>query len=119
MYDLSIDRHISFQNKLVSLLFSYHKTFQHSLVFQKSLNCVVGISGPLHIAFHILQSIFVIYKDMMKWTQRVIEWKKININKVSDSFDTCRRLAMIVLEELEQFLSASFSRKILPEKYTF
>ena len=39
---------------------------------------------------------------MMKWTQRVIEWKKTNINKVSDSFDTCRRLAMIVLEELER-----------------
>lgn len=39
---------------------------------------------------------------MMKWTQRVIEWKKINVNKVSDSFDTCRQLAMIVLEELER-----------------
>ena len=28
--------------------------------------------------------------------------KKVNVNKVSDSFDTCRRLAMILLEELER-----------------
>ena len=39
---------------------------------------------------------------MIKWTRRVIEWKKVNAHKVSDSFDTCRRLAMILLEELER-----------------
>ena len=86
----------------MSLPFSYHKTFQQSLVFQKSLNRVVQISGPLHIAFHMLQSMFIVYKDMIKWARRVIEWKKVNVNKVSDSFDTCRRLAMILLEELER-----------------
>ena len=32
----------------------------------------------------------------------MIEWKKININEVSDSFDTCRRLSMILLDELER-----------------
>ena len=73
MDGLSLDRHRSFQKKLVSLPFSYHKSFQQSLVFQKSLNRVVQISGPLHIAFHMLQSIFIIYKDMIKWARRVIE----------------------------------------------
>ena len=91
-----------FPKKLVSLPFSYHKTFEQSLVFQKSLNRVVQISGPLHIVFHMLQLMFIVYKDMIKWARRVIEWKKVNVNKVSDSFDTCRRLAMILLEELER-----------------
>ena len=54
------------------------------------------------ISSHMLQSIFVINKDMMKRTQRVIGWEKINIKQVSDSSDTCRRLVMIILEELER-----------------
>ena len=88
MDSLSFDWHRSFQKKLASPPFSYHKTFEQSLVFQKSLNRVVQISGPLHIAFHMLQSMFVVYKDMINWIRRVIEWKKVNINKVSDLFDT-------------------------------
>ena len=62
----------------------------------------MDISGPLHIAFHMLQSIFIIYKDMMKWTQQVVNWKKFNVNKVSESFDTCRRLYMMMLDEIER-----------------
>ena len=118
MDGLSLDRHRSFQKKLVSLPFSYKKTFEQSLIFQKALNRVVEISGPLHIAFHMLQSIFVIYKDMMKWTQRVIEWKKINVNKVSDSFDTCRRLAMMLLEELERLSVDLFIHKTAEKSFS-
>lgn len=102
MDDLSFDRHRSFQKKLISLPFSYHKAFSQSLIFQKSLSRVVEISGSLHIAFHMLQSIYIIYKDMIKWGECVIDCEKVNINKVPDSFDTCRRLCMIILEELER-----------------
>ena len=49
-----------------------------------------------------LQSIFIIYKDMMKWAKNVINWKKVNINKVSESFETCRHLCMLTLEEVER-----------------
>ena len=73
MDGLSLDRHRSFQKKLVNLPFSYHKSFSQSLIFQKSLSRVVEISGPLHIGFHMLQSIFVIYKDMIKWGKRVVD----------------------------------------------
>ena len=63
---------------------------------------MVEISGPLHIAFHMLQSIYIVYKDMMNWAQKVVEWKKVNTNKVSESFDTCRQLCMMTLEEVER-----------------
>ena len=114
MDGLSLDRHRSFQKKLVNLPFSYHKSFHQSLIFQKSLSRVVEISGPLHIGFHMLQSIFVIYKDMIKWGKHVVDWKKVNVNKVSDSYDTCRRLCMMLLQELERlsidlFLDSKYS----------
>ena len=73
-------------------------------MFQKTLSRVVPISGPLHIAFHMLQSIYIVYKDMMKWSQKVVNWKKINVNKVSETFDTCRQLCMIILEEIERLV---------------
>ena len=40
----------------------------------------------------------------MTWLQMVIKWKKLNINKVSESFNTCRQLCMMTLEEVEIFV---------------
>ena len=57
MDGLSLDRHRSFQKKLVKLPYSYRSVFKQSIIFQKALTWVVDISGPLHIAFHMLQSI--------------------------------------------------------------
>ena len=102
MDGLSLDRHRSFQKKLVKLPYAYTKVFKQSIIFQKALTRVIDISGPLHIAFHMLQSLFIIYKDMMKWAQAVVNWKKINVNKVSESFDACRQLCIITLEEVER-----------------
>ena len=39
---------------------------------------------------------------MMKWTQQVVNWKNLNVNKVSELFDTCRRLCMLMLDEMER-----------------
>ena len=108
MDGLSLDRHRSFQRKLINLPYSYDKVFKQSLVFQKALTRVVDISGPLHIAFHMLQSIYIIYKDMMKWAQSVVNWKKINVNKVSESFDMCRQLCMLTLQEIERLAVDTF-----------
>jgi len=30
-----------------------------------------------------------------------VNWKKLNVNKVSESFDTCRQLCMLMLDEIE------------------
>lgn len=38
----------------------------------------------------------------MKWAQTVINWKKVNVNKVSEYFDTCRQLCMLTLEEVKR-----------------
>ena len=93
---------VFFQKKLIKLLNYYTKIFKQIIVFQKALTRVIDISGLLHIAFHMLQSIFIIYKEMMKWAQTVINWKKMNVNKISESFDTCRQLCMLTLEEVER-----------------
>ena len=39
---------------------------------------------------------------MMKWSQNVVGWKKVNVNKVSESFDMCRQLCMLTLQEIER-----------------
>ena len=71
----------------------------------------IDISDPLHIAFHMLQSIFIIYKDMTRWAQYVVNWKKVNVNKVSESFDMCRQLCMISLQEIERLAVNLFFNK--------
>ena len=49
-----------------------------------------------------LQSMFIIYKDMMRWCQKVLGRKNINVNKVLEAFDTCWWLCMMSLKEVEQ-----------------
>ena len=39
---------------------------------------------------------------MVKWAQNVINWKKMNVNKVSETFETCRQLCMLTLEGVER-----------------
>ena len=73
MDGLSLDRHRSFQRKLINLPYSYARVYKQSLIFQKALSRIIDISGPLHIAFHMLQYIYIIYKDMLKWAQKVVQ----------------------------------------------
>ena len=40
---------------------------------------------------------------MLKWGQTILEWKKINPLKVSDSFQLYRQLMNVILEEFERF----------------
>ena len=38
----------------------------------------------------------------MLWGQKIVEWKKLNVKKVSESFDTCRQLCILMLQEIER-----------------
>ena len=38
----------------------------------------------------------------MLWDQKVVQRKKLNIIKVSETFDTCRQLCMLPLQEVER-----------------
>ena len=57
---------------------------------------------------------------MIKWGKCVVDWKKVNVNKVSYYYDTCRRLCMILLQELERlsidlFLESKYSSSTYSE----
>ena len=54
MNGLSLNHHRTFQEKLVKLPYAYTKVVKQSIIFQKALTQVIDISGPLHIAFHML-----------------------------------------------------------------
>ena len=97
---LSLDRHRSFNKKLLKMPLSFTNAFQQSQVFHKALSRVVEISGPLHMAFHILQSIYIIYKDLLQWAQTSIEWKKLKPTKVSDNFRLSESLCLMLYEEI-------------------
>ena len=96
-----LDRHRSFQRKLANLPYYFDKAFRQCIIFQKAFSKVVETYIPLHINFHMLQSILIVYRDMMNWAQKVVEWKKFNTAKVSESVDTCRQLCMMTHEEVE------------------
>ena len=69
------------------------------MIFKDAFSRIVEINGPLHMAFHMLQCIFVVYKEMMLWGQNILQWKRICHSKVSDSFDLCKQLLFLVLDE--------------------
>ena len=48
---------------------------------------------------------------MTRWAQYVVNWKKVNVNKVSESFDMCRQLCMISLQEIERLAVNLFFNK--------
>jgi len=99
---LSLDRHRHFQKKMSNVKLSFSTAFKQSLIFQKALSRVVEINGPLHMAFHMLQTIFTVFGTMLKWGQTIVDWKRLTSAKVCDSFDLCRQLTFLMLEELDR-----------------
>ena len=75
----------------------------HAVVFKKALSQIVEVSGPLHVAFHILQSICSIFKPLLLWGLDILGWKKVNLSKVSDCFQRSKKLVLIILEEIERY----------------
>ena len=105
---LSLDRHRGFCNKLMRLPLSFTKAYQQSQIFQKALTRVVDISGPLHMSFHMLQSIFIVYNCFLKGIQQCLGWKKIQFTKVSDNYRLCVAMIDIAYEEVFRLLFYSF-----------
>ena len=100
MDGLSMDRHWSFSRMLSEVPLSFSKSYKQCIIFQKALSRVTELSGPLHMGFHILQSVYIIFGDLLGACQKVVEWKKIVITKLSDSYDLCRSLCLMVLDEI-------------------
>ena len=99
---LSLDRHRHFQKKLSNVKLSFTKAFRQSIIFQKALSRVIEINGPLHMAFHMLQTIYTVFGTMLKWAQTIVDWKRLTSSKVCDSFDLCRQLMFLMLDELDR-----------------
>ena len=99
MDGISIDRHWSFSYMLTEVPLSFTKSYKQCLIFQSALSVVTEISGPLHMGFHMLQSVYVIFGSFLGVCQNVIEWKKIKQTKVSECYEVCRNMCFIALEE--------------------
>ena len=56
---LSVDRHRCFFRKMIDLPLSFTDEFLQAIEFRKALSCVIELSGPLHMSFHMLQSIYI------------------------------------------------------------
>ena len=101
---LSIDRHRCFFRKIVDLPLSFTDEFLQAIEFRKVLTRVIELSGPLHMSFHMLQSIYILYGSLLYVGQTCIEWKKLKPAKVSDNYRLCRSLAFLVYEEITRLL---------------
>jgi hypothetical protein len=100
---LSLDRHRSFTQKLINLPIRFTAAYEQSRIFQKALNQVIEVSGPLHMKFHMLQSIFTLYENLIETSQQCLQWKKVK-KKVSDSYRLCESLALLCYEEMYRLL---------------
>ena len=74
------------------------------------MTTVVKVSGQLHMAFHILQSIFTVFGPLLQLTQTILQWKKLNQNKVSDCYLQSRELYSITLEEISRLFWDKFMK---------
>lgn len=101
---LSMDRHLGFQRKLKSVKTSFTQNYEQAKVFEKAFERIIEVNGQLHMAFHMLQSIFIVFSTLIKWFVKIVKWKRINIGKVSHNFRLCRRLAFLVQEEIERYV---------------
>ena len=99
---LSLDRHRSFQKRLMKLPVNFKKACQQGIVFRKALQRAIEVPEPLHQAFHVLQCACNLHNSLLKWCGKVAGWKKIKYGEVSQSFHLCRQLLFIVLEEFER-----------------
>ena len=100
---LSLDRHRGFKTKLCKMNMKFTDTFEQTLQFQKALTRVMAVSGPLHMAFHMLQVIFDVYRHLLSNIQLCLGWKKINMSKVSQNYRVCLALTEILYEEIFVF----------------
>ena len=105
---LLLDRHRCFGNKLINLPMSFTQAYRQSLIFKDALSRVIEVSGPLHTAFHMMQSIFNVYRCVLKTIKDCIGWKKMKLNHVSENYRQCCSLLDMVYEEIFRILFFTF-----------
>ena len=44
------------------------------------------------------------FRQFFKWSMSAIQWKKIKVSKISDCYDTARKLCLLMLNDSERFL---------------
>ena len=105
---LSLDRHRSFCRKLINLPISFRRAYQQASIFKDALSRVIEISGPLHMSFHMLQSIYILYKPLLLTAQKVLHWRHLNMSKVSECFRLSESLCFILYEEIFRMIFFEF-----------
>ena len=104
MDGLSLERHRTLQKKLSNEPISFTKAYEQSVDFKKALGQIIEIYGPLHMAFHMLQCIFIIYGNFLKNIQTVLKWKRLKFKNVSETFRGCKTMVFLALEEAERLM---------------
>ena len=80
--ELSLDCFCHLVKTLTNLPLSFGPAFQQGLIFQKAMEQIVEVNGTLHMVFHILQTIYTVYKPFMLWCIDVIKWERIKISQI-------------------------------------
>ena len=104
MDGLSLERYRSLERNLINQPITFSDEYEQKITFKKALHRVTEIPGPLHMAFHMCQCLYIIYSDFLKHCQKIVGWKKLNFLKVSESFRLCKALLFLVLEESERLM---------------
>ena len=107
MDGLSLD---PFRQKLTNIPLSFNPAFQKGL-FLVALQQVIEVNSLLNMAFHMLQTIYSIYQQLIVWCKYILEWKKIKMSKVLDNFKSAHILNAVVLEEAECLVVDHFLSK--------
>ena len=108
---LSIDMFRSFLTDLENVPMSFTKIYEQNMIFQKAMSKVICVPGQLHMSFHMLQCIFTIFTDLLSCSQKCLEWKKLTHKQVSLSYNLCKSLLFITVEETERLLINLFVKE--------
>ena len=105
---LSINRLEGVRNKLLNMTMSFTDMYEQNIILQKGLSRIIHISGQLHMAFHMLQSIYTIFDNLLNLVQKCLKWKKLTPKKVSESYNLCKSMLFLTIEEVERLLIDRF-----------
>ena len=73
MDGLSLERYRSLERNLINQPITFSDEYEQKITFKKALHRVTEIPGPLHMAFHMCQCLYIIYSDFLKHCQNIVE----------------------------------------------
>ena len=60
------------------------------------------------MAFHMLQCVYTVFHGMLRLLQEVVKWKMLNFSSVSQTYDQCRELLLLGIDEAERLMWGIF-----------